>query len=194
MLNNIPCKVCNDRDDHRPAAAELAPDPSAQRTAHLLLELVSVFCPGKHRILKVQHDLGTDFIKFAFILSDSIQIDLRPADDLIPVSVYYNETGNKAFLAQDAALFQLIFCDLADRSTIDIDVSAGDTANDSSLSMVQVNDITVLGKNDILGIHTGLDSYQAIGNKMPVLSVDRHCAFRLDDIVEIQELAFIAVP
>ena len=146
MLNNIPCKVCNDRDDHRPAAAELAPDPSAQCTAHLLLELVSVFCPGKHRILKVQHDLGADFIKLAFIFSNSIQVDLRPADDLIPVSVYYNETGNKAFLAQDAALLQLIFCDLADRSTIDIDVSAGDTANDSSLSMVQVNDITVLGK------------------------------------------------
>ena len=59
--------------------------------------------------------------------------------------------------------------------------------------MVQIDHIAVFGKHHILRIDARLDRDHAVGHQVTVLAVDRHGALRLDDVVHVQQLAFVAV-
>ena len=61
------------------------------------------------------------------------------------------------------------------------------------LNCLLPDDVAVFGQHDVLRIDAGLDGDHAVGHQVAVFAVDRHGALRLDDVVHVQQLAFVAV-
>ena len=137
--------------------------------------------------------LVTDLVELAFVFRDRVEVDLRTGDDIRGLGVDDHEAGHEAFGAEDAALLEFFVGQFADGIAINVDVAARHGADDRGLAVVQVDDVAVFGQHDVLRIDAGLDGDHAVGHQVAVFAVDRHGALRLDDVVHVQQFAFVAV-
>src|SRR6478735_5296816 len=167
----------HDRDDHR-AAADLAPDPGADRAADDLLELLVVADP-----------LGDGLLEDLVVLDEPAGRDLRAARDLAGGRVEHDDAGDEALVAQDAAVLQQRLVRAAHAAAVDVDVAALDDTDDRRLTTDEVDDDAVLGKHDVVLVDAGGDGDLGVGVHVPPLAVDREHVARLDDVVAVEQLA-----
>src|SRR6476661_4261305 len=178
----------HDRDDHR-AAADLAPDPGADRAADDLLELLVVADPLGDGLLDGPLDLGDDLLEDLVVLDEPAGRDLRAARDLAGGRVEHDDAGDETLVAQDPPVLEQPLVGAPHRAAVAEAVAALDETDDRRLTTDEVDDDAVLGKHDVVLVDPGGDGDLGVGVHVPPLAVDREHVARLDDVVAVEQLA-----
>src|SRR6185312_13276017 len=175
-------------DDHGTAAVVVA-DPFTDDAAGQLADLMRFGNAVGGRQGQGFLDPGQDLAEGGVVDTRAASLDLGAGHHLARVGVDHDHDRDEALVAQDAAVFELGFGDLADGEAVHVDVAARHRASHAGLAADQVDDNAVLGDHDVVVRDAGQGGEVGVRPQVPPLAVYRHEVARPDQVQHIEQLA-----
>src|SRR6266567_6123054 len=180
-------------DDHGAAAVVVA-DPFADDAAGQLADLMRFGDAVGGRQGQGFLDPGQDLAEGGVVDARATSLDLGAGHHLARIGVDHDHYRDEALVAEDAAVLQLRFGDLADGEAVHVDVAARYRAGHAGLPGHQVDDHAVLGDHDVVLRHAGLSGKVRVCAQVPPLAVHRHKVARPDQVQHVEQLPRRSVP
>src|SRR6202007_1842918 len=131
-------------------AVVVVADPFADDAAGQLADLMRVGDAVGGRQGQGFLDPGQDLAESGVVDARAASLDLGAGHHLARVGVDHDHDRDEALVAQDAAVLELGFGDLADGEAVHVDVAARHRAGHAGLAADQVDDDAILGDDDVV--------------------------------------------
>ena len=141
------------------------------------------------RILKGGGNFGGDLVEDRIVFGDTAGMNIWPGYHTFGSTINYRHDRDESFFTQNAACLKIVLSHRTDRTSIHVQVFAGNFANDLRYAVFEIHNGTGFAQEHAFFGNTCLFCQFPVSNQVTNLAVNRHHVLRFQNVVAVQQLS-----